>query len=158
MLRKLWPISVPYIGVTICVWWVVWEMCSQDNVTHAQAQMPAQYDLRDREVRIGLLIEDYQLAAQFKPPGVGELAAITAMRARAEILSALRAELTVDDTQTTSKRTFLADSVGIVEGAVIDAPPRTCECRWRMLMSEPPKYRLEQKCEICKQKERELKR
>ena len=41
------------------------------------------------------------------------------------------------------------NSIGIKEGTTIkDCNP--CRCRWVTLLSYPPQYRLEKKCDYCK--------
>ena len=47
------------------------------------------------------------------------------------------------------------DSVGIPEGTVFDSE-FVCECIWLCLTSYPPKYKLEKKCDLCREKENNM--
>ena len=42
------------------------------------------------------------------------------------------------------------NSIGISEGSIVYTQI-TCECEWVCLPTYPPKYKLEKKCEYCKQ-------
>ena len=126
---------------------------NQSGPKRWQTRSPVEYNLRDREVRIELLIQDYHYL-----DGMRGIVATTGQadlrRARALILRAIREEYAGPGAQQATSGNPFRDSVGIAEGTTIGASRPTCWCRWTMLPSMPPKYRLDKKCEICKEKER----
>ena len=148
--RHLMPVGV--LLIIGALWCIDSLKMSDAPGVHAESP-PAQLDLRDREVRIDLLIQDYRCLDQMQ--GLASTSQQPELRtARAVILREIREELAGRSATGQTAGRPLGNSVGIPEGTVIHSAPVTCWCRWQMLTSEPPKYRLEKKCDICKAKER----